>query len=78
MEYHKTKDIMHVKAVLGHKSITATLIYINLEAALFLQSTDEWICKVAHNETEAIQLIESGFQFVNSMGKNCALYRIRK
>ena len=25
IEYHKTKDIMHVRAILGHKSITATL-----------------------------------------------------
>ena len=29
MEYHKTKDIMHVKYILGHKTIECTLIYIN-------------------------------------------------
>jgi integrase len=77
MEYHKTKDIMHVKYVLGHKSINCTLMYINLEAALFLADTDEWICKVAHNEAEAIQLIEAGFIYVNNLGEN-AFYKKRK
>ena len=77
MEYHKTKDIMHVRAILGHKSINSTLIYINIEEALFNDSTDEWICKVAHNETEAIQLIEAGFQYVNNLGEN-AFYKKRK
>jgi integrase len=37
MEYHKTKDIMRVKYVLGHKEIKATIIYINIEQATFLQ-----------------------------------------
>lgn len=27
MEYHKTKDILHVKQVLGHKNIKNTLVY---------------------------------------------------
>jgi len=61
MEYHKTKDIMHVKYVLGHKEIKSTMIYINLEQALFLSETDDFICKVAHNLEEAIPLIEAGF-----------------
>ena len=29
-EYHRTKDILHVKERLGHKSITSTLIYTHL------------------------------------------------
>lgn len=47
MEYHKTKDIMHVKYVLGHKSIDCTLLYINIEQAVFLtnQSDQQWITK---------------------------------
>ena len=28
MEYQKTKDILHVKRILGHKNINNTLIYI--------------------------------------------------
>jgi hypothetical protein len=77
MEYHKTKDIMHVRGILGTKNINSTLVYINIEEALF-NNPDEWICKVAHNEIEAIQLIEAGFEHVNNMGENTALYRKRK
>jgi integrase len=61
MEYHKTKDIMHVKYVLGHKEIKCTLIYINIEQATFLSETDEWTCKTAKTIEEAIPLIEAGF-----------------
>jgi len=77
MEYHKTKDIMHVKAVLGHKSIASTLIYINLESALFLQTNDDFTCKVAHNPQEELELIEAGFTHVNNRGE-LAFYKKRK
>ncbi len=30
MEYHKTKDILHVKEILGHKSINNTILYTQL------------------------------------------------
>ncbi len=50
IEYHKTKDIIHVKTILGHKDIKTTMIYINLENATFLSTNDEWTCKVAHTE----------------------------
>jgi len=77
IEYHKTKDIIHVKTVLGHKDIKNTMIYINIEQALFLEQNDEWTCKVAHNETEAIQLIETGFEYVTDINGN-KLFRKRK
>jgi integrase len=60
-EYHKTKDIIHVKTVLGHKNIASTMIYINLENALYLEQNDEFVCKVAKTPDEAIKLIETGF-----------------
>ena len=81
MEYHKTKDIMHVKYVLGHKTINCTLIYINLEETIFLADTDEWIVKVAHNEAEEIKLIEASFTFVNKRENGesySAFYKKRK
>jgi hypothetical protein len=61
MEYHKTKDIMHVKYTLGHKNIECTMIYINLEQALFLTENEDFICKVAKTIEEALPLIEQGF-----------------
>ncbi|MDH5448249.1 MAG: hypothetical protein OEY24_02430 [Candidatus Bathyarchaeota archaeon] len=30
MEYHKTKDALHIKQLLGHKNINNTLIYTQL------------------------------------------------
>jgi integrase len=76
-EYHKTKDIIHVKTILGHKNIENTLIYINIESALFLAENDQFTCKVAHNINEATQLIEAGFEYVTEM-ENAKLFRKRK
>ena len=77
MEYHKTKDIIHVKKILGHKEIKSTMTYINLESAIFLTTTDEYSCKVAKNIEEAQNLIESGFEYITEMD-GLKLFRKRK
>ncbi|MGA2308260.1 MAG: site-specific integrase [Candidatus Bathyarchaeia archaeon] len=77
IEYHKTKDIIHVKTVLGHKSIESTMVYINLEQALFLTQSDEWTCKTATNVKEATNLIETGFEYIQEKD-GISLYRKRK
>jgi len=77
MEYHNTKDIIHVMKTLGHKNIKNTLIYINTESAIFLSNNDEWICKIATNTDEAKTLIEVGFEYITEKdGK--MLFRKRK
>jgi len=63
-EYHRIKDIMTVKAMLGHKSVLSTQVYVNIEAALFLCTSDQWTSKVAKDATEACQLIDVGFEYV--------------
>ncbi len=63
MEYHKTKDILHVMQVLGHKNIKNTLIYVQLAEELFKDQSD-YISKVAKTENDACLLIEAGFEFV--------------
>ena len=60
MEYHKTKDILHVMQMLGHRSIQNTLIYTQLIEF----KNDEYTAKVAHSEQEVCQLIEAGFEYV--------------
>ncbi len=35
MFYHKTKDMYYVMQALGHKNINNTLLYVQLEEALF-------------------------------------------
>lgn len=63
MEYHRTKDVLYVMQVLGHKNIKNTLIYIQLEEALF-KGEINYVSKVAMTEAQACVLIEAGFDFV--------------
>lgn len=73
MEYHRTKDILHVKQLLGHKKLDNTLIYTQLVSF----ESDEYICKVARTIDEAAQLVEAGFDYVTDMD-SCKLFRKRK
>jgi integrase len=68
-DYHRTKDIIYVMKRLGHKSINNTLIYIQLEEALFKDEID-YISKIAKTEAEACGLIEAGFDFVPKFPRN--------
>ncbi|MCW4046816.1 MAG: tyrosine-type recombinase/integrase [Candidatus Bathyarchaeota archaeon] len=77
-EYHKTHDLLHVQNLLGHKSVKSTMIYINLEAALYHNNNmDEFHVKVAETLEDACKLLEAGFEYVTDMeGKK--LFRKRK
>ena len=70
MEYHRTKDILHVMKLLGHKRIQNTLKYTQLVNF----KTDDYICKAATTLKEAHQLIEAGFEYVTDM-ENVKLFR---
>ncbi|RLF99124.1 MAG: site-specific integrase [Candidatus Wolframiiraptor sp.] len=61
MEYHKTKDILHVMQVLGHKSIKNTLKYTQL---VKFEEEQEYFCKVAKSPKEIRKLIEAGFEYL--------------
>ena len=78
IEYHKTKDIIHVKTILGHRSIESTMVYINIEQALFLQETDEWTTIVTHSIEEETKAIDTGFQLVRAINEATAIYKKRK
>ena len=73
MEYHKTRDILHVMQVLGHKSIRNTMMYTQLVDF----QEDDYVARIAHSETETCQLIEAGFEFVCDNGAN-KVFRKRK
>ncbi len=64
MEYHKTKDILHVKELLGHKDIENTMLYIQVEKALFNEDSSEFTVKVAKTPEEIQSLLEAGFEYV--------------
>jgi hypothetical protein len=66
MEYHKTRDILHVMQILGHRSITNTLKYTQL----INFKDDEYATKVAHSEQELCQLLEAGYEYVYDYNEN--------
>ncbi|NIO36306.1 tyrosine-type recombinase/integrase [Candidatus Bathyarchaeota archaeon] len=76
-EYLRTRDIFHVKQLLGHKRIENTMKYINIANTI---TTDQaqYICKVAHNAEEATALVENGFDYVTTTPEGLMLFRKRK
>jgi integrase len=72
-EYHKTKDILYVMQLLGHKNIKNTLIYTQLIST----KEDDFVCKAAKTVDEASKLVEAGFEFVYEI-QDCRLFRKRK
>ena len=61
-EYHRTKDILYVKELLGHKSLKNTLVYTHLVS---FEEEDAYIVKVASTIEEFTALLESGFEYVS-------------
>jgi integrase len=78
-EYHKTKDIIHVASILGHKDIHSTQKYIVIENALYSNTfDDEWTHKVCHSIEEEGKLINAGFELVRAVNETTTIYRKRK
>lgn len=73
MEYHKTKDLLHVQQRLGHRNIKNTLIYTHLVTF----EGDEYHSAVAETVEEATKLIEAGFEYVCEVD-DARLFRKRK
>jgi hypothetical protein len=63
MLYHQYRSEYYVMQQLGHRKIENTLLYIQLEEALF-QGAVDYISKVAKTENEVCKLVEDGFEFV--------------
>jgi integrase len=78
MEYHKTKDILYVKQLLGHRNIQNTLIYITIEKALFQHGLEEeFHVRVAQEPEEIKVFLEAGFDYVLQKD-GLAFFRKRK
>jgi len=73
-EYAKTRDILHVMNILGHKRIQNTLLYTQLVEF----KNDDYTSKVAQNTKEACEFIEAGFEFVCTTPENLMVFRKRK
>jgi integrase/recombinase XerD len=59
MEYHRTKDILHVKEMLGHRQLSSTMVYTHL---VHFESKDYHV-KTAKTLKEACELAKVGFTY---------------
>ncbi|MEM3626397.1 MAG: site-specific integrase, partial [Candidatus Bathyarchaeia archaeon] len=73
IEYAKTRDILHVMKLLGHKNIQNTLVYTHLVNF----NEEEYISKAAWTLEEAQKLVEAGFEYVCDI-EGAKLFRKRK
>lgn len=75
---HQGFDLFDIAAFLGHRSIKNTVVYVHLEKSCYANgSCDEYLSKAARTETEALSLIEAGFEYVCDFN-NAKLFRKRK
>ena len=74
IEYHKTKDLVYVSRLLGHKNIGNTLKYIQLQVS----DDDSFICKAGKSLTDVAGLVESGFDYVCKLEDGTQIFRKRK
>ncbi|MGA3191311.1 MAG: site-specific integrase [Candidatus Bathyarchaeia archaeon] len=72
--YYKTQDPIAVMRHLRHKKLETTMHYIR---GITTGGEEEYTCKATNNKTEAVQLIEAGYQYVNDID-GYKLYRRRK
>ncbi len=72
-EYAKTKDILHVMKILGHRNIQNTLLYTQL----ITFKNDEFHSATAKTVEDAQKLVEAGFEYVCDFGE-VKLFRKRK
>jgi len=67
--YHQTKDILFVKAQMGHRKISTTLRYTQLVEI----GDDSFTVKIASSIEEFSDLHEQGFEYVSDYGDNKVL-----
>jgi len=73
MEYQRTKDILYVMRMLGHKSIQNTLVYTQMVQF----KKEEYTSATANTIEDAQKLVEAGFEYVTEID-GVKLFRKRK
>jgi integrase len=75
--YHETRDIVLVKEFLGHRTLDVTLLYIQIEKALFKNDPENFTVKATKEQEEIQALLEVGFEYVCQKGE-LMFFRKRK
>ena len=68
---------MYVKEFLGHKKLDTTLLYIQLEKAVYKTDSDEFNVKVAETKDQIMELLAVGFEYVSEKD-GLSFFRKRK
>lgn len=74
-EYRKTRNILHIMRLLGHREIRNTLIYTHLVEDV---EAEDFYFAIAKIDKEAQPLIEQGFDYVATTPQGVMLFRKRK
>ncbi|MEJ2241798.1 MAG: site-specific integrase, partial [Candidatus Bathyarchaeota archaeon] len=61
IEYARTKDIIYVQNMLGHRNPMTTYRYVQF---VELPQEERFISKIANNAKEAVELVKLGFEYV--------------
>ena len=70
-EYHKTRDMLHVKRILGHKNITTTMVYVDIYNEIYGDNSPrEFVTKIASSKKERCDLINTGWELVQTDGED--------
>ena len=75
-EYAQTRNIIHVKELLGHRNINSRLVYTHLVP--FNDDAEGYNHSIAKDDKEVGGLIDHGFQYVCATPQGVMMFRKRK
>lgn len=75
-EYAKTRNILHVKELLGHRNINSTLVYTHLVP--FDEETESYHHATAKDDKEAGELLDQGFRYECTSPQGVMIFRKAK
>lgn len=75
-EYQRTKDILHVKAILGHRNINSTMVYTHIVE--FDEESQNYYHATAKDEKDAGELIDNGWTYICTTPQKIMMFRKRK
>jgi hypothetical protein len=67
IEYHKTKDVLHVKEPRDHKKLDTTSMYIQIAENLFQHEPDAFNVNVARTQEEMTAHLKVGFEWIRKI-----------
>jgi len=70
-EYHKTRDILHVMGILGHRNINTTYRYVRLYNQIYKhQQQVKFVTKIASTKEQRCELINDSWDLVEKEGED--------